>query len=163
MELWDLYTYERKLTGEQHVRGEKIAKDRYHLVVHVIIKNKDGKYLISQRSADKPTYPLMWEVPGGSVIKGENSLQGALREVYEEVGIKLEPSNGKVKFTEIHGAFDGETDHYIKDVWQFDYNGEADLNAATTKEVNEVKWMTIEEIRKLCSSNKMICSLQYFV
>lgn len=33
----------------------------------------------------------MWECVGGSVIKGEDSLQGALREAKEEVGVDLLP------------------------------------------------------------------------
>ena len=44
------------------------------------IRNSKGQYLISQRSANRPTYPLMWECVGGSVVKGEDSLQGAIRE-----------------------------------------------------------------------------------
>jgi 8-oxo-dGTP pyrophosphatase MutT (NUDIX family) len=36
----------------------------------------------------------MWECVGGSVVKGEESLQGAIREVKEEVGVDLELSNG---------------------------------------------------------------------
>ena len=51
------------------------------------IRNSKGQYLISQRSANRPTYPLMWECVGGSVVKGEDSLQGAIREAKEEAGV----------------------------------------------------------------------------
>ena len=77
MERWDLYTEDRKLTGETHIRGMELPENKYHLVVHVWIKNSQGKYLISQRSANRPTFPLMWECVGGSVLYGESSLQGA--------------------------------------------------------------------------------------
>ena len=30
-------------------------------MVHIWIRNSKGEYLISQRSADRPAYPLMWE------------------------------------------------------------------------------------------------------
>ena len=81
MELWDLYTENRTPTGKTLVRGEKVPAGYYHLVVHVWIQNVKGEYLISQRSASRPTCPLMWECVGGSVITGENSLEGAIREV----------------------------------------------------------------------------------
>lgn len=98
-EIWDLYNENRELMGKDHVRGELLPIDGYHLVVHVWIRNSKGEYLISQRSANRPTYPLMWECAGGSVVKGEDSLLGAIREVKEEVGIDLMPENGQVLFT----------------------------------------------------------------
>ena len=91
MEKWDLYTRNRELTGREQIRGEAIPEGFYHLVVHVWLKNKQGQYLISKRSADRPTYPLFWECTGGSVLLGETSLHGAAREVKEEVGVDLEP------------------------------------------------------------------------
>ena len=70
MEKWDLYTKYRENTGKEHIRGEAIPDGFYHLVVHVWIRNSKGEYLISQRSANRPTFPLMWECAGGSVIEG---------------------------------------------------------------------------------------------
>lgn len=84
MEKWDLYTRNRELTGREQIRGEAIPEGFYHLVVHVWLKNKQGQYLISKRSADRPTYPLFWECTGGSVLLGETSLHGAAREWLKE-------------------------------------------------------------------------------
>ena len=75
MELWDLYNENRELLGRDHIRGEEIPEGCYHLVVHVWIRNSKGEYLISRRSADRPSFPLLWECVGGSVLKGEDSLQ----------------------------------------------------------------------------------------
>lgn len=72
MEKWDLYTRNRELTGREQIRGEAIPEGFYHLVVHVWLKNKQGQYLISKRSADRPTYPLFWECTGGSVLSGRD-------------------------------------------------------------------------------------------
>ena len=101
-EIWDLYDENRELLGKDHVRGEQLPIDGYHLVVHVWIRNSKGEYLIAQRSANRQTYPLMWECVDGSVIKGEDSLQGALREVKEEVGVDLLPKKGHVILSDIH-------------------------------------------------------------
>lgn len=161
MEIWDLYTEDRTLTGEEHIRGQEIPENRYHLVVHVWIRNSKGQYLISQRSADRPTFPLMWECVGGSVLKGESSLQGALREVKEEVGLELSPDMGKRIDSVVRRMVNGKRYGDILDVWLFRYDGEVDLKQATTAEVADVKWMNIEEIRTLDKAGKLVESLEY--
>ena len=162
MELWDLYTENRELTGKTHIRGEKIPEGFFHLVVHVWIKNSKGEYLISQRSANRPTFPLMWECVGGSVLAGEDSLTGALREVKEEVGIDLKPNDGHLLFTKLRSVINGKTFQDIMDVWLFQYDGEISLSSATTDEVAQVKWMTAAQINALLDSGEMVENLRYF-
>lgn len=58
-EIWDLYNENRELLGKDHVRGGQLPIDGYHLVVHVWIRNSKGEYLISQRSANRPTNELV--------------------------------------------------------------------------------------------------------
>ena len=156
MELWDLYTEYRENTGKEQVRRDAIPEGCYHLVVHVWIRNSKGEYLISLRSADRPIFPLMWECVGGSVLKGESSRDGAIREVKEEVGIDLLPDNGSVIFSDLRRDS-------ILDVWQFDYDGELQLANATTNEVKECRWMTMEEIRTLYKEKKLVHTLGYFL
>ena len=99
MERWDAYDRDcNKIKGMTLIRGEKIHEGCYHLVVHVWIRNGKGEYLISQRSASRPTFPLMWECVGGSVLSGECSMDGARREVKEEVGLDLPPRNRNASF-----------------------------------------------------------------
>ena len=157
MELWDLYTADRLPTGKTHIRGEKLPDGLYHLVVHVWITDGNGNYLLSRRSASRPTFPLMWETVGGSVITGEDSLAGALREVKEEVGIDLCPEDGQLVLSELRPQY-GD----IKDVWLFRYDGEADLSAASTDEVCETAWKTKGEIRTMLDKGYLVHTLGYF-
>ena len=157
MELWDLYTRDRQLTGQTHVRGEKLPPERYHLVVHVWIKNSKGEWLISQRAANRPTFPLKWECVGGSVTAGEDSLTGALREAKEEVGVDLFPAQGRLVNSTVRDHFQD-----IKDVWCFMYDGPIDLSAATTDEVANMRWMTVDEIRTLYDQGELVHTLGYF-
>lgn len=154
-EIWDLYNENRELLGKDHIRGKQLPIDSYHLVVHVWIRNSKGEYLISQRSANRPTFPLMWETVGGSVVKGEDSLQGAIREAKEEVGVDLVPENGKVLFTKIRKDS-------ILDVWLFEYDGEVDLCNATTDEVAQAAWMDRKQIKGLFDEKKLVDTLKYF-
>ena len=162
MELWDLYNKDRELIGKTHVRGEAIPEGCFHLVVHVWIRNKHGEYLISQRSANRPTFPLMWECVGGSVTAGEDSLTGALREVFEEVGVELSADCGRVVFSRVRDVIGGKRFGDIMDVWLFDFDGDADLDAATTDEVADARWMRVEEIRTLYEEGKLVHTLDYF-
>ncbi len=162
MEKWDLYTKYREKTGKEHIRGEEIPEGLYHLVVHVWIRNSRGEYLLSRRAADRPTYPFFWETVGGSVLQGETSIEGAVREVKEEVGITLSPESGQLAFTKIRDTVNGEKFRDILDVWVFYYDGEADLTAATTKEVAECKWLRSDQIYDLFQEQKLVPTLDYF-
>ena len=156
MEMWDLYDIDRTVIGE-HIRGNELPANSYHLVVHVWIKNNQGEYLISQRAKNRPTFPLMWECVGGSVLKGETSLQGALRETAEEVGIELLPQNGKLLFSNIRKQFND-----IVDVWLFTYDGIVSLKNATTDEVEQTVWLDRNDIMRLKQGNKLVDTLDYF-
>lgn len=162
MELWDLYNEKRELTGHEHIRGEAIPDGFYHLVVHVWIRNSKGEYLISQRSLDRPTCPLMWECVGGSVIKGENSLVGAMRETQEEVGIALSPESGRIVHSVVRRMINGVKFNDILDVWLFEYDGDVSLEQATTNEVAQVVWMSKAQIKNLFDDGKLVHTLQYF-
>lgn len=164
MEKWDLYTKYREKTGEEYIRQSEcmIPEGKYHLVVHVWIRNSSGEYLISQRAATRPTFPLSWECVGGSVLAGESSIEGAVREVKEEVGIELNPAKGKLVFSKIRNEYDGMKFRDILDVWLFEYDGDIDLTNATTDEVNDAKWITTEDIHKLYDSGKLVKTLDYF-
>ena len=162
MELWDLYNEHRELTGRDHIRGEEVPQGFYHLVVHIWIRNSKGEYLISQRSADRPAYPLMWECVGGSVTKGEDSLTGALRETKEEVGLTLSPEDGNLVYSVVGRVVNGVKFTDIVDVWLFEYDGPVLLDQASTKEVEQTAWMTKEQIRALYDTGKLVHTLGYF-
>lgn len=161
-EIWDLYNEKRELTGRDHVRGEKVPAGFYHLVVHVWIRNSRGEYLISRRSADRPVFPLLWECVGGSALKGENSLQAAVRETKEELGLDLIPGEGKQIYSIVGRVIDGVRYDDIVDAWLFEYNGPVSLDQATTREVAQTRWMNKAQTRALFDSGQMVPTLEYF-
>jgi 8-oxo-dGTP pyrophosphatase MutT (NUDIX family) len=92
-ELWDILNDNGSFTGrvaerDAMLRGEETG---YHLVVHVYIVNTRGEWLIQKRSATKAFLPGKWDITGGAVLAGEDSLTAALRETREEIGITLDP------------------------------------------------------------------------
>ena len=165
MEVWDLYDRERRVIGE-HVRGNEMPEGGYHLVVHIWIRNREGKYLMTQRSKNKKTYPLKWECVGGSVLRGETSLHAALREVKEEVGIDLPPESGGLVLTRIRDTVDGRRINDINDIYLYTWDGDVDLDRATTDEVGRVQWMDRNGITDLYHRGEMVSvikDLSYFI
>ncbi len=162
MELWDLYDENRQPLGRTHVRGDMLPFGCYHLAVHVWIRNARGDYLMSRRAMTRPTFAGLWECVGGSVVQGEDSLTGAMREAFEEIGVRLDPAQGHVVFSKTRGIVEGRRYNDIMDAWVFRYDGDADLSLAPTDEVSETKWMTKDEVRMLFDMGEMVPSLSYF-
>lgn len=91
MELWDIYDADGARTGRTHPRGEPLAQGDYHLIVSVTVVNSRGEVFLTRRSAQKELCPGVWECPGGGVLAGEISREGAVRELLEETGIAASP------------------------------------------------------------------------
>jgi Isopentenyldiphosphate isomerase len=156
-ERWDILDDNGHKTGRVVNRGEVMEKDEYHLLVHVWIRNSKGDYLISKRSPNKK-YPNMWETTVGAVVSGEESIVAALREVKEELGITLSPSNGKYLFRIKRDNL--EHMDFI-DVWLF--NHEIDIRDVTCQpeEVCGAKWATEGEIKAAIEMGEFMDTFTY--
>jgi 8-oxo-dGTP pyrophosphatase MutT (NUDIX family) len=95
----DVYNGDKNLTGRTHPRGKPRADGDFVLIVHVLVQNSSGLFLITKRS-EKDWLPNLWENTGGAVIAGETSLDAAIREFHEETGFTLDPNCGELLFTE---------------------------------------------------------------
>ena len=150
MEKWNLYTIDRVITNRVITRGDDIPKNLYHLVVHVCIFNAKNQMLIQQRQTFKEGWPNMRDVTvGGSAMIGENSRQAAMREVAEELGLKIDLKNTPPVITKYFS--EGFDDIYILEK-------EIDISKLTLQyeEVQAVKWVDIEEILDMIGLKKFI-------
>ena len=88
MERWDAYNKDfQKKDGISLIRGEPIPEGLFHLVCDVLVKHRDGTFLLMQRDPRKP-FGGMWEATaGGSALCGESPEECAKRELREETGI----------------------------------------------------------------------------
>lgn len=91
LEIWDGYNKNGKILNYDLIRGQSIPKGMFHLASEIIVKHKDGDYLLTQRSFEKSNYPGSYEATaGGAVQKGECPYEAAIRELKEETGIEAE-------------------------------------------------------------------------
>lgn len=139
-EKWDLVDINKNKTGITHKRNSKlpIPKDMYHLAVEIWITKPNGEILLTQRHPNK-NYGLMWEATGGAVLAGESSIQGAVREIYEETGIKVN-ENELIYIGDIVG------DTYIMDEYVHILESkDIELNLQP-EEVVDAMWVSKEEL-----------------
>ena len=161
MEIWDLYDEYGNNLNLSHRRGDEIPENCFHLVVHIWIKNKQDKFLITKRSANRESFPNMFETVGGSVLQGETSLNAAVREVFEEVGLKFNEKSLKIIHNEVRKEYMGKKFNDILTAYIVDYSGEINLADATTDEVSGFKWLDLDEIKKLLDDGVFVASHEY--
>lgn len=141
MEQWDIYDKNKVLTGKTMERGNTLEEGHYHLVVGIWTVTEDGRILLTQRHADKDC-GLMWECSGGGVLAGESSLEGAVRELEEEVGIKADKEEL---------AFLGSilTEKFFVDSYLYKGNVKLEDLILQEKEVVDARLVTLEEFEKM--------------
>lgn len=81
----------------------------------VILINKK-KVLLLKRSNEVDSGRGLWCFPGGKVEPNETSLDAAVRELEEEVGLKVKPKNMAYLFT-MRKDGDKDITFYISDKW----------------------------------------------
>ncbi len=105
-------------------------------------------------------------LPGGRVALHEPAEAAILREVQEEVGLRLSGQEARLITTQVRTLVEGKRINDLVDVYGFDYDGPVDLAQATTDEVAQVRWMDPREIAALFDAGQMvrgIKDLSYFM
>lgn len=126
-----------------------------HEVVITAIVVKDGKYLVTRRSATKPRFPGMWTVPGGKLEPSDytslpkdskeywyNVLEQVLRrEVREEVGLEIGNVEYVTSLATVHA--DGAPSLVISCMADY-VSGEVTLQEIET---DRFAWVSLEEAK----------------
>lgn len=149
MELWDIYDSQKNRTGKKIYRHESanLGPGEYHLVVCMLIINKDKQILIQKRALHKKGFPGLWADTGGAALFGESSQEAIIREVDEEIGITL-------KEEELVHLVTQKDLNFFRDVYVA--HREVDLESCILdqNEVAQVCWTTLEEIKRMIDNNQ---------
>jgi len=144
----ELYTKERQKNGRIIKRDEKIQKDEFQLAASAIIKNQKNQFLITRRHPRKQM-GLYWEFPGGAVEVGEESLIAVQRELYEEIGLKL----NEKKFT-FFETITYEPLNLLIDVYQVEGELKIENLVFQENEVIGAKFASYQEICQIYKENQ---------
>ncbi len=157
MELWDAYDEKlNKLDGVTLVRGEQIPDEYFHLCSEVIVRHRDGSYLIMQRDMRKHLGGMWEATAGGSALQGEDPLVCAKRELKEETGIESD------ELIEI-----GRVLHHGHKTYYVDYLciTDADKNSVVLQEGETMayKWVSASELRGMSRDELATMRLLNFI
>ncbi len=157
MEEFDLYDKERRKTGKTLVRGSKVPKGFFRLVIHVCIFNSEGKMLIQQRQSFKDGWANMWDISaGGSSIAGDTSQSAAEREVKEELGISLSLENVRPALT-VH------FDEGFNDIYTVIQDVDLESLHLQKEEVKDARWATEDEILSMIDNGEFVIYEKSFI
>lgn len=156
MEIVDLLNNRKELTGEICERNS-VPDGKYRLSIHIWIVNDKSEILIQQRSANRKKFPNMWTNTGGACIAGETSIETVFRELKEELNITPNIDN-----LELIASYKREKDYV--DVWLLKQNINITDLKFNDNEVQDAKWVTIEEWEKLLIEEQAVkSSTDYFL
>lgn len=161
-EYWDLLDINGNKTGEIHPRGKNLPEGKYHKCVDVWLYNNKGEVLLSKRAQNRPTFPGYWEPTGGAILAGEESLDGAVRELKEELGIDIDKNTATLLHTKTRDWDDDYVYNDLVDIWIFPFNENFNFDEATTYEVVEYCWISPKEFNTLLESKKLVDNLEYY-
>ena len=114
------------------------------------IFNKEGKMLIQQRQPFRSDWPNLWDISvGGSAVAGDTSQSAIEREVYEEIGLKI---NFRGKRPNLTVNFD----EGFSDIYLLEYDVDLSNLTLQYEEVQNVKWATLEEIIQMIKDKLFI-------
>lgn len=114
----------------------------------IIIRNEDGQILLQKR-ADRN----QWGLPGGCQELGEDLRVTAVREAYEETGIKLEPNEIKLIDTlsgnkRKNSYPNGDIVYNNTSLYLADIMNEMNLNLKCDSETKQLQFFSIKQIPK---------------
>ena len=140
----DLYNIDKKPIGKTINKGEKIPNNTYIIVVTMFIENEENKLLIQKRSREKGgKYGFL----SGHPKEGESSICGIITEAYEELGLRISEEDILLIHTE-------KTSNKFFDFYYMKKNINLQKLKLQNEEVENVCWLSIEEIDKLINGEE---------
>lgn len=156
-ELWDIYDKNRNKTGKKAERDVyQLKEGEYHIAVTGIIMNSKNEILISKRASFKK-FGGMWECNGGSILAGETSVEGIIRELKEELGIEFSPKEA-IFLKEIRRD---KLPPNFKDLWLFKKNIKIEDLTFPDGEATEAKWVNINEFMNMFNNKQIVPSIDF--
>ena len=138
----ELKPYKTSLKSEAHKNGW------LHGSVHIWFYTEKGEILIQKRSKDKIAFPDVWDVSvAGHISAGEDPISSALREIEEEIGLKISEEalmkigTFKEKFHHKKNYIDNEVHQIYVSLLKTDIQN----LKIQIEEVSEIKLISLEE------------------
>lgn len=158
MEMLDILNEDGSPTGKIVSKKEAHEKGLWHRASHIWFINSKGEILLQRRSKNKDSHPDVYDVSAaGHLSAGDTPMQGALREIEEELGIKLQEKD-LIKIGEVSNESIQHNGDYINKEYNDIYVVNKDIPISDfivqESEVDHVKYIPIEEFKKWVQEKK---------
>ena len=161
-ELIDILTSEGEASGTIALKSEAHQKGWFHATVHIWLFTADAKVLLQKRGRSKKVFPGLWDISvAGHVAAGESILEGALREVQEEIGLQLYTDDLRLIDVRknINQFSNGITDCEFQHVFLAEYKTDIKALKIQTEEVDAVRLFTFDELETCLRKQHPIFSI----
>jgi len=159
----DVLDAQGRKTGEIRSRRDVHKFGLWHRTVHIWFVDKAGLILFQQRAHDKLNNPGLFDTScAGHISAGDSSLDSAVREIREELGLKKNPEDLKYLFEAKHESIlNGGTylDNEFYDTYVSSISDEEKKRLRPQPhEVDDFYWFSKEEFRRslLSSPEKFV-------
>lgn len=133
---------ENNIPLEPKPRDEVHAKGYWHRNTHLWIVNDKGELLCQQRSQLKDSNPGMMEsFFGGHTLAGEEYKESGIKELEEELGLKVAPDELEELF-----LYKNEKDKEFQKIYKIHWNGDIKTLHLEPDEVAEISWITVNDV-----------------
>jgi len=123
-----------------------------HREAAMLVFNDEDETLLQQRSLDKENDPGQWKIAAaGHVGAGEKAEDAVRRELFEELGIKVEPKYWD-KFFKKRTKKAGNKEARFVYTYYGVLKGHPRIRL-NNKEVNDAKWVKVSKLKKFSEEN----------
>ena len=155
-EYFDILDENGNKTGKTKLRSEVHRDGDWHKAVHIWIFNKQGEVLLQRRSPDKDSDPNMLDMAcAGHLSAGDSSIEGALRELKEELNIEIKPEELKYVKTLKRPSKDKKV--FINNEFDDLYIVITDIDIKDMKyqenEISEILFVSYKKFKEMIANN----------
>jgi len=160
MEYLDILDEKGNKTGRTKERKQAHIDGDWHRVAFIFVVNDKGEIILQRRSKEKETNPNKWTASAsGHLSAGDDSLEGAIRELEEEIGIKASNEELKYLFTvkeQYKGGKEKLNVSHFSDVYLLLKNVKIEDLVLQKEEVSEAKYMYYKEFEKIINNENVV-------
>ncbi len=148
MEYIDIFDYNNNPTGEIKEKTQAHEDGKFHRTAHVWIMNDKKELLLQKRSATKKNHPNFWDISGaGHIRAGETVIEGAIRELKEELGVEAKEED--LQYIATIKSTKNPKNMEFQYVYLLNSNKEIEEYIFEDNEVSEVKYVFYKDLEKM--------------
>ncbi len=148
MEYIDIFDENNNPTGEIKEKTKAHEEGNFHRTAHIWIMNNKKELLLQKRSPTKKSHPNCWDISGAGHIRArETVIEGAIRELKEELGIEVKETD--LKFISVVKSTKNPQNQEFGYVYLLECNNDIQDYTFEDNEVSEVKYVYYEDLERM--------------